>query len=65
MLSEAEAFLRDHIKLLPARNSFGRWDLYLLQIFTHGFAITNFCPRQNNRGCGFICAGLNRLPEKI
>ena len=33
-----------------------RWDLYLLQLRTHWFAITSLFPEEDSRGRGFISA---------
>ena len=42
--------------LLTRRLGFGQVDLQPLQLLTHWFAITNFCPAWDSRGCGFISA---------
>ncbi len=36
------------------REDLVRWDSQLLQLLTHWFAVTNFYPEWDSRGCGFI-----------
>jgi hypothetical protein len=37
-------------------NNFHGGICYLLQVLTHWFALTNFYPERDSRGCGFISA---------